>query len=244
MVEPPIPHHAASCGAAAPSNLGVVMSHPAGIARASLWLAFAAPALLLQGCGSTPDPAATGDRPSLVVLVSADQLRGDLVVRYQDHFQHGFRRLLDEGFHFTQASHGHAGTFTAPGHATLSTGTHPSRHGIVANDWSEERRGGWASRYNTWDPDSPIVGQPDLDGRSPRDLLREGLPDWIQDHDGDARVLSISTKDRSAVLMAGKSRGQVYWNESVAGGFVTSRYYRDEYPEWVRTFNETSMPLI
>lgn len=218
------------------------MRHAAGVPRATLLFAVLA-AAVLQGC-STPGPAPAEERPALVVLVSADQLRGDLVVRYQDLFQHGFRRLFDEGFHFTQASVGHAGTFTAPGHATLATGTHPSRHGIVANDWSEETPEGWVSRYNILDAESPIIGQPELDGRSPKDLLREGLSDWILAQNSNARILSVSTKDRSAVLMAGKARGQVYWNESGAGGFVTSSYYRDAYPAWVETFNQSSMPLV
>jgi len=205
----------------------------------------------LQACGGGPSPApvpanvpATREEPTLAVLVVADQLRADLVVRYQDLFEGGFRRLLDEGYQFTQASHAHAGTFTAPGHATLSTGVYPSRHGIVSNDWSEETPEGWVTRYNILDADSPILGQPDLDGRSPRDLLRDGLADWIVEHNPEARVLSVATKDRSAVLMAAKTQGEVYWNESVAGGFVTSSYYRNAYPDWVERFNRTSMPGI
>ena len=75
--------------------------------------------------GQTPEPA------PLTVLVVVDQLRPDLLDRYDEMFTGGFRRLRDAGYRFTQATHDHAITLTAPGHATLSTGTHPSRHGVV-----------------------------------------------------------------------------------------------------------------
>lgn len=186
--------------------------------------------------------AAQEDGPRLVVLISVDQLRADLVERYAPAFSGGFKRLLDQGFRFTQASHAHANTETAVGHATLSTGVFPSRSGIVANNWSLKDGAGWQDMYAVEDLDSPIVGVPDMPGRSPRNLLRGGLADWVLQADPEARVASISGKDRAAITLAGKTRAQVYWLAPSVGRFVTSTYYRDAYPDWVEQFNQDVLP--
>ena len=119
------------------------------------------------------------DQPSLVVYVVVDQLRGDLLERYDTLFSGGFRRLFDDGFRFQSATHDHAKTATGPGHATLSTGLFPSRNGIVGNDWLERTPDGWRSVYSVGDTLTHILGLPALDGRSPANLLRGGLADWI-----------------------------------------------------------------
>jgi hypothetical protein len=180
--------------------------------------------------------------PQLVVMISVDQFRGDLVERYAPAFTGGFKRLLDQGFRYTEASHAHASTETAVGHATLSTGVFPSRSGIVANNWSMRDGDGWRDMYAVEDLDSPVLGQPDMPGRSPRNLMRGGLADWVLAADPEARVASISGKDRAAITMAGQTRGQVYWIAPSVGRFVTSTYYRDSYPDWVERFNTDVMP--
>jgi len=184
------------------------------------------------------------EAPALVVMISVDQLRADLVERYAPAFTGGFRRLLDTGFRFSGASHAHANTETAVGHATLSTGVFPSRSGIVANNWSVMENGSWRDMYAVEDPESPIVGMPDAPGRSPKNLLRGGLADWVLAADPESRVASISLKDRAAITMAGKTRSQVYWIVPAAGRFVTSTYYRDQYPAWVDRFNAEVMPTL
>ncbi len=192
--------------------------------------------------GATCAAQTVDEGPRLVVMISVDQLRADLVERYAPAFTGGFGRLLDSGFRFSEASHAHANTETAVGHATLSTGVFPSRSGIVANNWSFMANGSWEDMYAVEDPDARIVGMPDAPGRSPRNLLRGGLADWVLAADPEARVASISLKDRAAITMAGKTRSQVYWIVPAAGRFVTSTYYRDEYPGWVDRFNTEVMP--
>lgn len=185
--------------------------------------------------------------PKLVVTVVVDQLRADVLEHYAPAFTGGFRRLLDEGFRFTQASHGHARTATAPGHATLSTGVFPSRHGVVANSWQQRDGFQWQPMYAVADPDAPILGFESvtvLEGRSPRTMLRDGLPDWISEANSDSRTVSISRKDRAAVPLGGRSSEHVYWMLPELARFVTSTHYRDGYPGWLRDFNEKRMPEI
>jgi predicted AlkP superfamily pyrophosphatase or phosphodiesterase len=204
---------------------------------------------LLVIVGLTPScngPAsdASSDKPTLVILMVVDQLRADLLDRYDPLFVGGFRRLRDEGYRFTNATHDHAMTATAPGHTTLSTGVYPSRHGIVGNSWLELDGSEWRSVYSMEDLDRTILGHPELPGRSSSNIDRGGLPDWIVANDPGSRVVSISRKDRSAIGLAAKSRGEVYWLLPDQGHFVTSDFYHSEYPEWVADFNATTMPLV
>jgi len=177
-------------------------------------------------------------------MLVIDQLRPDMLDRFDDYFTGGLRRVIDEGHSFADATHDHAYTFTAPGHTTLSTGVHPTRHGIVSNDWWELEDTEWREVYSMEDPESAILGYPTMVGRSPANLYRGGLADWIAAVDPEARVVSISRKDRAAIALAGRAMGEVYWMDDPVAGFMTSTYYRSEYPEWVQRFNEEEMPGV
>jgi predicted AlkP superfamily pyrophosphatase or phosphodiesterase len=208
-------------------------------------------AVLALGAFVIPPPAELsaqgGQPPKLVVAIAIDQLRGDQLERYGPAFTGGFRRLLDDGRYFTQASHAHARTSTAPGHATLTTGVYPSRHGVIANSWQQRSGMQWQYMYAVGDAASPILGFEDeavLEGRSPRNLLREGLPDWMGAVDENARRVSISRKDRAAIPMGGRNSEHVYWLLPELAQFITSTHYQDRYPGWLRGFNEEVMPEI
>ena len=80
-------------------------------------------------------------RPKLVVVIVIDQFRGDYLERYRDQFgEGGFRLFLDRGAYFTDCNYDYANTRTAPGHATLFTGTYTSGHGIIANEWWDPQK--------------------------------------------------------------------------------------------------------
>jgi len=200
-------------------------------------------AALLGGCRSAPQ-ASTNDGPALVVMMVVDQLTPDLLDRYDALFTGGLRRLTDGGYKFVNATHDHSGTETAPGHTTLSTGVYPTRHTIVGNQWNVRIGDAWRSEYCFEDLARPIVGYPDLPGRSPRNIARSGLPDWMVARDPDTRVVSISRKDRGAIGLAAQTVGDVYWLVERSDGFVTSDFYRSELPSWVRDFNATRMPAL
>jgi predicted AlkP superfamily pyrophosphatase or phosphodiesterase len=179
-----------------------------------------------------------------VVFVIVDQLRGDMLDRYASVFTGGIKRLMEEGLNFSNAVHDHAQTETSPGHATISTGVFPTRAGIPSNVWREGEGPDLHPVYNVVNPGEAILGVPGLPGSSPAVLRRTGLADWLQVANPDARVVSVSGKDRAAVLMAAKSKGEVYWYDSRAGGFVTSTYYRDTYPAWLQRFNDKGLEKL
>jgi predicted AlkP superfamily pyrophosphatase or phosphodiesterase len=187
-------------------------------------------------CARAPEPLAPAAPPSLVVWITVDQLRGDLLDHYRPVFTGGFRRLLSDGRVYTNATHDHSVTVTAAGHASLSTGVHPSRHGIIGNAWYERAGDTWKPTSNVGDSTVVMVGG-DLPGVSPRNLVATGLGDWMVGADSASQVASVSAKDRSAILPAAHVKGHVYWFEPGGEGFVTTTYYRATLPAWVTRFN-------
>ncbi len=179
-------------------------------------------------------------RPKLVVIIVIDQFRGDYLERYRDQFgDGGFRIFLDRGAYFTDCNYDYANTRTAPGHATLFTGSYTSGHGIVANEWWDPAK---KKRITSVEDDNTkLVGEgvgKTGPGASPHNLMSDTLGDEMKlATGGKARVFAISLKDRAAVLPAGFSGDAAYWIDPKSGDWITSTYYRPDLPEWVRNFN-------
>ena len=189
----------------------------------------------------------------LVLQITIDGLRADLINRYANGFgQGGFRLLMEKGAYYPNAHYQYANTETIVGHATLATGTFPSQHGMVGNVWFDREAGELA--YNIEDPDHPILPtrqtlpkgeQVDpaqkksrTQGRSPAALLAPTIGDGLAAYfGGRSKIFGVSGKDRSAVAMAGKA-GKAFWYSTNTGDFVTSAYYYDAYPNWVRAWNK------
>lgn len=200
-----------------------------------------------------PFPVAeAADRPKLVLQITVDQLRGDLIGRNIHAFgDGGFRRLMDNGLVYGNAHHRHANTETVVGHATLATGTDPAVHGMVANLWFDRTTG--APRYNVQDGKYPLLSAGGVDkaseidptqraattdGRSPRAILSSTISDeMVIGIAGGPKIFGVSVKDRGAITMAGHA-GTAYWFSKSEGRFITSSYYMDAYPEWVNTWND------
>ena len=177
----------------------------------------------------SPPAAAPTAPPKLVVLIVVDQLRGDMLQRYQADLSKGYARLMNGGAWFTNAYQDHAITETAPGHASTMSGRFPAHTGITSNT------------EGVADPDHPLIGVPRETGASPDRFIGTTLTDWLTAKDPRTRAFSVSRKDRGAILPIGKSKQQVYWY-SPSGMFTTSTYYRDTLPAWVVAFNNRKLP--
>ena len=186
-------------------------------------------------CLASSAAAAQREPPKLVVVISVDQMRPDYLVRFGSFFTNGFGRLTQNGTLFTQAYHDHGITSTAPGHATIVTGVYPNRSGIVSNDWWD--RNLHRPMYAVEDLDTRIVGSPNSPGRSPANLWRETVGDWLKQQSPRSKVYSVALKDRAAILMGGHNPDGTYWFDVETGWFVTSTHYRRSLPRWVRRFN-------
>jgi predicted AlkP superfamily pyrophosphatase or phosphodiesterase len=176
--------------------------------------------------------------PKLIVVIVIDQFRGDYLERYREEFgEGGFRLFLDHGAYFTDCNYDYANTRTAPGHATLFTGSYTSGHGIVANEWWDPPRKKLVTSVE--DDTTKLIGSAKGGpGASPHNLMSDTLGDELKlATGGKARVFAVSLKDRAAVLPAGFAGDAAYWIEGKTGDWISSSYYRPALPEWVSKFN-------
>jgi predicted AlkP superfamily pyrophosphatase or phosphodiesterase len=182
------------------------------------------------------------NRPKLVLVLVIDQFRYDYLMRFRPFFgRGGFNRLLDGGAVFTDCRYDYATTMTGPGHATLLTGTYPYAHGIIENNWYDRDR--QREIYCVEDLSTRMVANREKasasPGFSPRNLTASTLGDELRlATDFRAKVISISLKDRAAVLMGGHTPSAAYWYDVGSGRFVTSTYYMPTLPAWVDEFNQ------
>jgi predicted AlkP superfamily pyrophosphatase or phosphodiesterase len=183
--------------------------------------------------------SAYNGHPKLIVVIVIDQFRGDYLDRYRDEFgDSGFRFLLDHGAYFPNCNYNYANTRTAPGHATLFTGAYSNGHGIVSNEWWDQKKKRMVTSVE--DEDTKLVGVEGKSGASPRNLMADTLGDEMKlATQGKSRVFAISLKDRASVLPGGFSADAAYWIDPKSGVWITSTYYRDQLPPWAQNFNST-----
>ena len=193
-----------------------------------------------------------GEKPRLVLQITVDALRGDLPRRFSHMVgDGGFRYLMDKGIDYTNANYEHANTETIVGHASLATGAVPAAHGMVGNVWFDREKDRLV--YNIEDPDYHLLSEgadvnkdteidatqktARVDGRSPQNILVSTFSDELAEHyAGKAKIFAVSVKDRGAVSLAGHA-GKAFWFSKAKGQFVTSDYYYENYPGWVKEWN-------
>ena len=172
---------------------------------------------------------ATASRPKLVVFITVDQMRADYPDRWAAQLSGGLKRLATQGAFFTNAFQDHGVTETAPGHSVTMSGRFPRSTGILRNSAGVE------------DPQAPLVTSRDP-GASPFRFRGSVLIDWIRSRDPRARALSVSRKDRGAILPLGRSKQSVFWYATSNGELTTSTYYADTLPDWVKRVNARQFP--
>lgn len=182
------------------------------------WLIAAAPL-------GVPAQAPAADKPTLVVFITVDQMRADYFARFKSQLTGGLQRLHDGGAFYRNGFQDHAITETAPGHASTMSGRFPVHTGITANNQG----------VNT--TSAPLIGGAKEIGASPFRFIGTTLTDWMRAADPAMRFLSVSRKDRGAILPIGHAKGDVYWWSGTVGIFTTSTYYADTLPPWVQQFN-------
>ncbi len=182
---------------------------------------------LLCAAGALSAQSGQARSPRLVVFFTIDQLRPDYFDRFAAQLTGGLARLSHGGAFFVNGFQDHANTETAPGHASTLSGRFPRSTGIVANS------------AGVLDPQAPLVGDPGA-GASPYRFRGTALIDWMRIKNPASRALSVSRKDRGAILPLGRAQQEVYWYSGTR--FTTSTYYRDTLPDWVKEFNARRLP--
>jgi predicted AlkP superfamily pyrophosphatase or phosphodiesterase len=181
-------------------------------------------------------------RPKLVVGIVVDQMRFEYLYRFKQFYgSNGFNRLMNSGTNFTFAHFNYVPTFTAPGHSSIYTGTTPFYHGIIGNEWYDKS----AKKiiYCVSDTLVNSIGSSDDAGAmSPKRLLASTITDQLKlATNGASKVISISLKDRAAILPGGHMADAAYWFDNRTGDFISSSYYMKSLPKWVDDFNSKKL---
>lgn len=149
--------------------------------------------------------------PRLVVAIVVDQFSADLFAEYRHYFTSGFARLL-KGVVFPSAFQSHAATETCPGHSTILTGAHPSRTGIVANNWYDLKLATRPDRriYCAEDERDPVStsSRPVV---SAIHLRVPTLGEYMKRVDARSRNVAVSAKDRAVAMLGGQAIDAGYW---------------------------------
>jgi len=199
------------------------------------------------------EPKPAEPKVKLVVLVVFDQLRADLIDKWQPHFgEGGFKRLQTKGAWFTNCHYPYSITATGPGHGAMLTGASPSKTGIVNNEWYDRAKAleAYCAGTDRYDLVPPAVPEKLVLGDEPKEpikkrvkaigtpdrLLSPTLADELKASAKPGKVFGLSLKDRSGILPSGKKPDGVYWFD---GRFVTSTYYRETPHKWADEFNKS-----
>jgi predicted AlkP superfamily pyrophosphatase or phosphodiesterase len=186
-------------------------------------------------------------RPKLVVGIVVDQMKMEYLYRFSDDFSpNGFKRLMNNGYTFQNMHYDFLPTYTAPGHASIYTGTTPATHGIVSNEWFSRTLG--KEMYCTDDAAVRTIGDGTKEEgeMSPKNLQSTTVTDELRlATNFKGKVIGMSLKDRGAILPAGHFANWAFWY-SKTGSFISSSFYGEKLPDWVMEFNQEKryMPYI
>lgn len=211
------------------------------------FLALACAAVVPQAAASTAKPNGV---PKLVLTISIDQFRADYLNRFRSFYLPakqngklgGFNYLLENSANYTNAHISHVPTATGPGHASIMTGSTPATNGIVGNDWYDRKQG--KAVYCVDDPSVETIGGTSKP-MSPRNLKVTTISDELEmATNGRSKTVSISFKDRAAILLAGHAADTVIWYDNGTGNWVTSSFYAPskKLPDWVAKINDRKVP--
>ena len=158
----------------------------------------------------------------LAVIVVVDQMRADYVDRFRGDWTGGLKRMVSDGAWFSNAAYPYLTTVTCAGHATVATGAYPRTHGVIQNAWWD-RESGKQIACTEDDQTRPVsYGAPiEGAGESPRRLMAPTFADTMRESKG-ARIVSVSLKARSAIMMAGHGGEAVTWLADSLEGWETS----------------------
>lgn len=184
------------------------------------------------------------ERPKLVVGLVVDQMRWDYLYRFYNKYGNdGFKRLLNTGYSLNNIHIPYVPTVTALGHTCIYTGSVPAIHGIAGNDWTDKETG--KNVYCTTDESVTPVGTTNAKAgsHSPKNLWSTTITDELRMATNfQGKVIGVSLKDRASILPAGHTPNGAFWLDDSTGDFITSSWYMNDLPQWVKTFNAQKMP--
>lgn len=183
-------------------------------------------------------PPAPSASPRLVVVLVVDQMRADYLQDYGARFTGGLKRLMDEGAWFQRAGYPYLNTITCAGHATIGTGTLPWRHGMILNEWLDRSTGRVvACSEDAGEKEIVYDGGTAGRGDSAKRLLVDTLAQQMRGR-AKARVVTLSLKPRSAIMLAGPKADAVLWLNTRGAWATSTAYAREPVPILKRFIDE------
>jgi predicted AlkP superfamily pyrophosphatase or phosphodiesterase len=151
------------------------------------------------------------DSPKLVVGIVVDQMCYEYLYRYSDKFSEGgIKELMTKGTNCRNTLYNFIPTYTGPGHASIYTGTTPNNHGIIANDWYDRNKKGVINCVE----DSTVIPVGTTSSYayySPINLKANTITDQLKMTYPNSKVISMSIKNRGAILPGGHLSDGSYW---------------------------------
>ncbi len=193
-------------------------------------------------CQKNTNTVSSG-KPKLIIGIVVDQMAYNYVERYWNKFSpDGIKKLYTKGFVCKNTYFEHFPTYTGPGHSTIYTGCDPGLHGIVANDWFDGDQ--MKEVYCTDDSSYKTIGSFSTEGKmSPKNLLATTITDQLKlASNFKSKVMGIALKDRGSILTAGHFADAAYWYDGASKHWISSTYYMQDVPEWVKDFNNKNLP--
>jgi predicted AlkP superfamily pyrophosphatase or phosphodiesterase len=185
------------------------------------------------------------ERPKIVVTLLVEQMRHDYIQRYWDKLgDDGFKRLINEGTYYRNASFGYLLNHTGVGVATIVTGSQPSTHGIIADEWYNHLKG--KTVQSTEDETVRNLNGSEVNGKhSPMNLFGSTISDELRlSNNLKSRVYSIALNEKAAVLGGGHLANSAWWFDIETGTMMTSSFYKQNVPGWVTEFNSKKLADI
>ncbi len=194
--------------------------------------------IILSAIGSAH--ATTHKTPRLMVNIVVSSMHADDLNRYAANFSSGgFRRLMNNGIWFTNASYDYMQTTTPVSLATISTGAMPSVHGVIADRWFDYVSNKQVMLIDDTKEQS-VNYSGGSGGYSPRNLTAQTLSEVVAKSDDKSQIATIAIEPLSAIVTAGKA-GQVYWMETLQTAWTTSSFYTKELPTWITDYNRNEV---
>lgn len=178
-------------------------------------------------------------QPKLIIGIVVEQMRYDYVFNYWDKFEEGgFKRLFSQGAVCQNANYSYLLSQPGVGHATIASGTTPSFHGIVGQNWYDRKSEKVIN--SVFDYNRLTAGSSSDEGkRSPRNLLVNTIGDELRlSNINRSKVLAVSVRDCGAIFSAGHNPNAAYWFDDRAGRWISGSYYMNALPPWVDKINQ------
>ncbi len=178
-----------------------------------------------------------GEKPKLIVQVVVGQMRADYLLHFKENLgNEGFKTLMNEGAYCQNARYSHMLTQTAPGLATIATGTAPAQHGIPSDAWYD--RTSSIIRDACYDSKAtPLESSNDKLKKSPKNLLASTLGDELKLLNKKSKVIGVAMEPDEAILLSGHNANAAYFFDEMSGKFVSTTGYMKQLPSWVQDFN-------